>query len=390
MAEDGLALTDLEREAVGRARALSEAEIAPHAGAWERAGMALPRAVFRAYAEAGLCGLEVSRRRGGSGLGYRCKIAVAEAMARTCMPSAFALNLAQGMATRIEREGSDSQIRRHLPALLRGERVAAIALSEPCGGSDFSAIATRAVAVPGGWRLDGTKAWVTNGTHADLALVYAQTEPGGGAAGIASFLVDLHAAGVSRTPDAPLVGGHAMGAATIALEGVFVPDEELFAPPGQAFKRALNGITGARVHVAAMACGIVAGSLAVAVDHCGARRSFGRPLLDHQGLRWILADVATALEAARGLTYRAAGLIAEGADATLAAAQAKRFSADMALSGVAACMQAMGAVGLRADLPFGRHLVAARIAAYVDGTTEMMRDRIGASLAKRYGGAAAR
>lgn len=390
MAEDELTLTDGEREAIGRARALAEAEIAPHAAAWERAGTALPRSVFQAYAEAGLCGLEVSRQRGGSGLGYRCKIAVAEAMARTCLPSTFALNLAQGMATRIAREGSEGQIRRHLPALLRGERVAAIALSEPDAGSDFSAIATRAAPVPGGWHLDGTKAWVTNGTHADLALIYAQTELGGGAAGIASFLVDLHAAGVSRTPDAPLVAGHAMGAATISLEGVFVADEDLFAPPGQAFKRALTGITGARVHVAAMACGIVAESIALAVDHCGARHSFGRPLLDHQGLRWSLADVATALEAARGLTYRAADLIAAGADATLAAAHAKRFSADMALSGVAACMQAMGGAGLRADLPFGRHLAAARIAAYVDGTTEMMRERIGASLAKRYGAAAAR
>ena len=126
--------------------------------------------------------------------------------------------------------------------------------------------------------------------------------------------------------------------------------------------------------------------LACAVDHAGERHSFGRPLLDHQGLRWGLADVATSLEAARALTDRAARLIAAGADATLAAAHAKRFCADAALSGVSACMQAMGAAGLRADLPFGRHLAAARIAAYVDGTTEMMRDRIGASLAKRYGG----
>ncbi len=386
MAEDALAPTGRERDAVLRAQALARAEIAHHAARWEREATALPRAVFRAYAEAGLRGREVSRERGGAGLGYPTKIAVAEAMARTCMPSAFALNLAQGMATRIEREGSQSQIRRWLPDLVSGGRIGAISLSEPGAGSDFSAITTRAELVPGGWRLDGAKAWVTNGTHADLALVYAQTQPDGGAAGIASFLVDLHAPGVSRAAEAPLLGGHAIGAAALILEGVFVPADDLFAPAGTAFKRALTGITGARVHVSAMACGIVAECLACAVDHAGKRFSFGRPLLDHQGLRWSLADVATSLEAARTLTDRAARLIAAGGDATLAAAHAKRFCADAALSGVSACMQAMGAAGLRADLPFGRHLAAARIVAYVDGTTEMMRDRIGTSLGKRYSG----
>ncbi len=389
MDADGLPLTDREREAVQRGRALARSEIAPHAAAWEHAGSALPRSVFRAYAEAGLMGLEVSGARGGSGLGYLCKIGLAETMARTCLPSTFALNLAQGMATRIAREGSESQVRRHLPGLVRGERIGAISLSEPGAGSDFSAIATRAERVAGGWRLYGTKAWVTNGTHADLALVYAQTEPGSGASGIASFLVELRAEGVSRAADAPLIGGHAIGAATIALDGAFVADDDLFAPPGQAFKRALTGITGARIHVSAMVCGIVADSLAQAVDHVRMRHSFGRPLIEHQGLRWSLADVATGLEAARGLTYRAAHRIVAKADATLAAAHAKRFSADMALAGVAACMQAMGGVGLRADLPFGRHLAAARIAAYVDGTTEMMRDRIGADLARRRGGPSA-
>lgn len=386
MEADGLPLTPPEREAVQRGRALALSAIAPHAAAWEHAGSALPRAVFQAYAEAGLMGLEVSGARGGSGLGYLCKIGLAEAMAGTCLPSTFALNLAQGMATRIEREGSESQVRRHLPALLRGARIAAVSLSEPGAGSDFSAIATRAERVPGGWRLHGTKAWVTNGVHADLALVYAQTEPGSGAAGIASFLVALEAAGVARAADAPLVGGHPIGAATIVLDGAFVADDDLFAPPGQAFKRALTGITGARVHVSAMACGIVADSLARAIAHARVRHSFGRPLIDHQGLRWSLADVATDLAAARALTYAAAERIAAATDATLAAAHAKRFSADMALSGVAACMQAMGGAGLRADLPFGRHLAAARIAAYVDGTTEMMRDRIGADLARRRGG----
>ena len=329
--------------------------------------------------------LEVSAASGGRGASFFCKVAVAETVARRCLPSCFALINAQGSATRMERDATVEQARRYLPRLMTGALVCAPALSEPGAGSDFAGIATTAVKVPGGWRLDGAKAWLTNGVHADLAVVYAQTEPGAGAAGIASFLVDLRGAGVARAPAYELCGGHAMGAAEIRLRDVFVPDGDLFAPAGRAFKSALRTVSAARTHVAAMACGIVADALERAVGYAHERRSFNRPLIEHQGLRWDLADVATELEAARGLACRAAHLVARGADATLAAAQAKRYAADMAVRAVSACMQAMGAIGLRADEPFGRHLAAARIACYVDGTTEMQRDRIGASLRARYG-----
>ena len=375
-----------EQALVAAAEAFTARAIAPEAGRRETEGQALPRDIIREWSDLGLNALQVSTERGGRGASYLCKIRIATAVARTCMASAFALINAQGSVTRVEREGSADQIRRYLPGLMSGEIVCAPSLSEPGAGSDFAAIATRAERVEGGWAITGTKGWVTNGAGADLLVLYAQTELGSGARGIASFLVDLHRPGVTRAAPYRLMGGGAIGAAEISFAGVFVPDDDLFAPPGTAFKRALTSITGARTHVAAMVCGIVEDSLARAVDHAGGRQAFGRPVLDHQGLRWMLTGVATELEAGRLLVNRAARLIEEGRDAVLEAAQAKSFMADMALRNVATCMQAMGAIGLAADQPFGRHLAAARIAAYVDGTTEMQRDRIGAYLATRYGG----
>ena len=340
--------------------------------------------MLREYASLGLAAVQVSEAGGGGGGGYFAKIRIAETFAAACWPSAFALNLMQGGVTRMEREGSPAQIARYLPALVTGDLVCVPALSEPAAGSDFGAIATRARKIAGGWALDGEKAWVTLGAQADLLVMYAQTEAGSGAKGIASFLVDLHAPGIERSVG-PVIGGAALGMATIRLSDVRVTDADLFAPPGQAFKRGLRGVTGARVHVAAMICATVETALRTATGYAATRGAFGKPILDQQGLRWQLADVATELEAARLLTYRAAHTVAADGDAQVEATFAKKYAAEMAGRGIAACMQAMGAEGLRPVHGLGRHLVSARLAAYADGTTEMQAERIGAALRARYG-----
>jgi alkylation response protein AidB-like acyl-CoA dehydrogenase len=383
-------LTDAERGFVASAATLTERVIAPQAAAWDRDGTHLPRSVVAEWAGLGLNALLVTSARGGSAASYFAKVAVAETLAQACFASAFALTLIQGSVTRMEREGSAAQIARYLPGLMSGALICSPALTEPGAGSDFAAISTRAVKVPGGWRLDGEKAWVSVGAIADMLVLYAQTEPGADAAGIASFLVDLHGPGVTRLAPAAVIGGAAIGACGVRLEGVFVAEADLFAPPGRAFKRALRSITGARTHVAAMVCAMVETALRVAVDYAETRHSFGQPLLRHQGLRWQLAGVATELEAARALTDRAVHIVAGGGDPQIEAAFAKKYAAEMAGRSIAACMQAMGAEGLRPDHGLGRHLAAARIAAYVDGTTEIMTERIGAALVARYGSAGER
>ncbi len=383
----GLPLTAAEQSLLERAVQFTRRVIAPAAAVWDAAGVALPRAVVQEWAALGLNALQVSAAHGGGGAGYFAKIAVAQAVAGTCMASAFALNLAQGSVTRMEREGSPEQIARYLPGLMSGALICSPALTEPGAGSDFAAITTRAVKVPGGWEIDGEKAWISNGALADLLVLYAQTDPALGSKGIASFIVDVHAAGVERLPLYALIGGGAFGAAGFRLRRVRVADEDLFAPPGEAFKRGMRGITGARTHVSAMVCAMVAAALRTAVDYAARRQAFGRALLGHQGLRWQLAAVATELEAAQLLTRRAVEIIAAGGDATTEAALAKKFAGEMATRSVAACMQAMGAEALRPEHGLGRHLTAARIAAAVDGTSEMMSERIGAVLQDRYGSA---
>jgi alkylation response protein AidB-like acyl-CoA dehydrogenase len=147
--------------------------------------------------------------------------------------------------------------------------------------------------------------------------------------------------------------------------------------PGEAFAKALGSINAARTHVAAMCCGVVGEALAIANDYARHRKAFGQPLIEHQGLRWKLADIATDLEAARLLTYRAANLVESGGDAISAAAMAKKVSVEMATRCLPECMQVLGANGLRSDYPIARHMLAAKIAAFADGTNEIQKDRIG-------------
>ncbi len=375
---------DLEERTLLDAAARFRCEhVAPRAAAWERA-REVPREALSAAARLGLTGIEVPRALGGQGAGFIAKARIAEELARSCMAFAFSLLNTQNVAERIARQGSPVQIERYLAPLLSGELVGGTSLTEPQAGSDFPAITTTARRAAGGWVLDGEKAWLTNAAVADVIIVYAKTDAAAGNDGMAAFLIDTRRPGFERRPPYGIMGGHAIGAGGFRLRNFRVEDDALFYPPGQAFKHALAGINGARTYVAAMCCGMVAESLRVALDYATRRHAFGKRLLDHQGLRWSLANVATELEAARLLAYRAAELIARGEDAVLAAAQAKKFAVEMAQRRLGDCMQAMGAEGLRETYPIGRHIACARIAGYIDGSTEMQNERIGALLERTY------
>ncbi len=376
-------LTEEERSLLAATARFGRDYVAPRAAAWERA-REIPLDAIKAGAAIGLTGIEVPRPLGGQGAGFLCKMLIAEELAQHCMAFAFSVLNTQNQATRIARDGKPEQIERHLRPLLSGDLLGCAALTEPGAGSDFPAIATTARRVEGGWVLDGEKAWITNAAVAGSILVYAQTDAAKGNAGIASFLVDAGKPGFERGAAYALMGGHAIGAAGFRLRDYRAGDADLFAPPGQAFRQALLSINGARTYVAAMCCGMVAAALRCALAYAARRHSFGQRLLEHQGLRWTLADVATDLEAARLLTYQAGQLIARGENAILAAAHAKKFAVRMAQQRLGDCMQAMGAEGLREHYPIGRHIACARIAGYVDGSTEMQNERIGSLLEKAY------
>jgi alkylation response protein AidB-like acyl-CoA dehydrogenase len=376
-------LSEGERALVARAGQFGRDYVAPRAMAWERA-RAMPEDALREAARQGLTAIEVPREQGGEGAGFVAKALIAEELARFCMAFAFSLINTQNAAQRIARQGTQAQIERYLKPLIAGERVGCTAITEPAAGSDVPAMTTLARRIEGGWVIDGEKAWITNAARADTILLFAKTDAAPGSAGIAAFLIDAATPGFERLPAYGLAAGHAIGVGGFRLRQFRVGEDALFYPPGEAFKRALNGINGARVYVAAMCCGMVAEGLKLALSYATRRHAFGKRLLDHQGLRWSLAEVATELEAARLLTYRAAHRVERGEDAVYAAALAKKFAVEMAGRNLPRCMQAMGAEGLREDCPIGRHLISARIAAYVDGTTEMQNERIGSYLLQYF------
>jgi alkylation response protein AidB-like acyl-CoA dehydrogenase len=372
-------LSTSERRLVDGARAFVSAHVAPKVEVWDR-GLADSRTVLPAAAAAGLLGLEVPVAQGGLGMSFGCKRQVAEVLAGADFGLAMSVINTHNVANHLARVAARDVAQRYLPGLLSGDRTGCTALTEPGAGSDFSAITTLARRVGDGWQLDGQKVWIVNGTHADVIVVYAQTEPASGARGIAAFVVDGCRSGFLRRPPADSSATRSMNAGGFVLQGYRAKANELLHPPGEAFKSALVSINGARVYVAAMCCGMVDESLRVASAFGAQRHTFGKSLHDHQGWRWTLADAAIDLAAARLLVDAAAALIDEGHDAQTAAAQAKVFATRMAARHIAALMHAMGAEGLREQHPLLRHLAAAQVATLVDGSTEMLLDRIAKDL----------
>jgi acrylyl-CoA reductase (NADPH) len=343
-----------------------------------------PGELLKRGCEAGLAGIEVPRAQGGRGLSFGARIRVAEILARADLPFAFAIINHHNVAQCIAAGGSDAALARYVPGMLSGELIGCWGMSEPGAGSDFTAIRTRATRVAGGWRLDGEKRWVANARGAALAMVFAQTAEHDSAGGIACFIVDLRTAGCARVDD-DIAGMAPAGIGGLRFDGCLVPEENLLHPPGSGFRQALAGVNRARVHVCAMASGLLHASLSDATRYCAQRQAFGKPLLEHQGLRWQLVDVAQTLEVMRMLTLRGVAAIEAGDDDVIvAAALAKKFSGEQCVPAVAACAQALGAEGTLAARGHARRLLAARAMCIADGSTEMMNERLGASLLQRY------
>ena len=367
----------IEQTLLEQTAAFAREVVAPAAARWERERR-IGRESFAQAAAIGLTRVELPQAWGGLGLPYSAKAKIADVLGAADFAFAMSLINTHNVAVKIARDAPAGVARRYVDDLVGGRRVGCTALSEPGAGSDFGAITTVATRVGGGWRIDGAKAWITNATEADVVILYAQTEPGAGARGIAGFLVDGQREGFVREPGFALAGQHAIGTGGFRLEGYLARDDEMLQPPGKAFKTALVSINGARTYIGAMCCGMVGEALRIASEFGERRTTFGKPLAQHQGWRWRIAEAASELAACRLMVAGAAAQIDAGADAQLAAAQAKLLSTRMAERQLPVLAQAMGAEGLREHYPFGRHLIGARVAGFVDGSTEMLLERISA------------
>lgn len=368
-------MTTREDELLERARCFASDVAGPEAAYWDETRTFDP-GIIKQAAALGLTGIQVAQELGGLALPYSCKAKLAEILAQADFGFAMSLLNTHNVAHKLERGASRDVAMRYIPDLLSGERLGSTALTEPGAGSDFAAITTTATRNADGWVLNGEKAWIINAAASDVFVLYAQTEPGSGARGIGAFLVDGRRDGFARSEPFRLASQSSIGAGGFSLKNYQVLEDEALQPPGEAFKSALHEINGARVYVAAMCCGMVARCLEIAGEYGQKRETFGKRLIQHQGWRWTLGEAEVELAAARLMVAEAARLIDDGVDAQFEAARTKIFATRMAERQLPGLAQLMGAEGLRDSYPFARHQLAARIASFTDGSTEMLLERI--------------
>lgn len=360
---------------VTAAHAFVREVVGPSLAAWDAAAT-YPRS---AVAASGLTGLFAPRDVGGLDLSFADGMAVFEELGRGDAALAFSLSMHNAVASAVARAGGPALRARWASRLATGDALGGFSLTEPQAGSDATAITTRGIETASGWRLSGHKAWVSLAGVADLFLVVAKTsgEPGHG--DIALFALDRGSGGVSF----PVV--YRKAAAHFLPIGEMVLDDapaELLVPAGHGMRAALAAIDVARCDIAAIANGLHAEALEIALRHARDRRAFGTSLLDHQGIGWMLADIATDLEAGRLLTRRAAELLGTP-EGPVAVAHAKRFCPDAALRAALAASEVLGAYGWLEERGPARLVAEAKMLTVVDGTTEICRIVIARDLARR-------
>jgi alkylation response protein AidB-like acyl-CoA dehydrogenase len=368
-----LTLTD-EQELVQRAaRDFATEKVLPRAAEIDEEGR-IPDELLREMGALGFMGTYVPERYGGSALDIVSNVLVIEEINRACASTGVALCTHISLAVDpILRHGTEEQKDKFLPKMARGERLGCFALSEPAAGSDAAAMRTTAKRDGDGWVLNGTKNFITNGSRADVAIVFAQTDPAQKHKGVAAFIIEKGTPGFSVGKLERKLGIRGSDTAQLIFENCRVPAANLLGEVGQGFKIALSTLDGGRISIAAQAVGIARACLEDSLAYAKQREAFGKKVADFQAIQWMLADMATEIDAARLLTWRAAALKDAGEDHVLAAAQAKLFASDIAVKASRDCVQIFGGYGYLKDFPAERHYRDAKITEIYEGTSEIMK-----------------
>jgi len=354
-------------------RDFAQREIAPIAAELDR-DPRFPRPTLRKMGEMGLLGILTPEDYGGLGLGYLAFAVLLEEIAAADASHATIASVTNGMPQAlILAHGSEAQRRRWLPRLAAGEAIGAFCLTEPHAGSDAAALRTQARRVQGGYRLDGSKAWITAGGEADIYLVLAKTDPDAGARGITAFVLERETEGLSFGAPERKLRQHAATTTSVRFDRAFVPDDQRLGEEGQGFVMAMAALDGGRVGIAAQALGIARAAFHAAAGYAEEREAFGRPIREFQGVGFKLADMATRIEAARLLTHRAAWVLDRGARATKEVSMAKLSASEAAVWVCDAAVQVFGGYGYSADYPVERYLRDARVTTLYEGTSEIQR-----------------
>ncbi|MEU5778563.1 acyl-CoA dehydrogenase family protein [Streptomyces venezuelae] len=371
--------TDEARDLLSLVRDIAQREIVPKAAEEEDAGR-FPRELFTLLSESGLLGLSYDSEFGGGDQPYEVYLQVLEELAAARLTVGLGVSVHSLSCHALAGYGTKEQRKDHLPAMLGGGLLGAYCLSEPAAGSDAASLRTKAVRDGDDWVISGTKAWITHGGVADFYTVLARTGADG-ARGITAFLVPGDAEGLSAAVPEKKMGMKGSPTAQINFDGVRIPDSRRLGDEGQGFAIALSALDSGRLGIAACAIGVAQAALDEAVGYATERRQFGRPIADFQGLRFMLADMATQIEAGRALYLSAARLRDAGRPFAKQAAMAKLLCTDAAMKVTTDAVQVLGGYGYTADFPVERLMREAKVLQIVEGTNQIQRMVIARHLA---------
>jgi len=361
-------------------RELADAELAPKAARYEREER-FPREVFRILGDAGLLGLPFGEDVGGGGQPYEVYLQVVEELAARWASVALGVSVHTLSCFPIDRFGTEAQRRDLLPDMVGGQLLGAYCLSEAHAGSDPAAMRASAKVSDGGWLANGEKAWVTHGGHADFYATFLRT-PDDGERGISCFHLTPDLAGFSAARPEEKMGLTGSTTAAIRLDDVPVPPDRLVGERGRGLSIALAALDSGRLGVSAVAVGLAQSALDVAVRYAGERTAFGRRIVEHQGVAFLLADMVAAVESARAMYLVAARRKDAGKDYSRQASIAKLVATDAAMKVTTDAVQVLGGAGYTREFPVERYMREAKVMQIFEGTNQIQRMVIGKSLAR--------
>ncbi|GAA2609830.1 acyl-CoA dehydrogenase family protein [Streptomyces tubercidicus] len=362
------------------AKDFTEREIAPYATAWDRAEQ-VDRGIVKKLGDLGFLGLTVPEEYGGSGGDHVSYALVTEELGRGDSSVRGIVSVSLGLVAKtLAAWGDEEQKRAWLPRLTSGEAVGCFGLTEPGTGSDAANLATRAVRDGDRYVLDGTKMFITNGTWADLVLLFARTGGAPGHQGISAFLVPADSPGLERREIHGKLGLRGQATAELVLDGVRVPAAAMLGPEGKGFSVAMSALAKGRMSVAAGCVGIAQAALDAALGYAGEREQFGKPIARHQLVQELISDISVDVAAARLLTWRVADLIDRGEPFATEASQAKLFASEAAVRSANNALQVFGGYGYIDEYPVGKLLRDARVMTLYEGTSQIQKLVIGRAL----------
>ena len=367
--EAAFELNEHQRQIGDLAAGIAQREIAPNIAQWDREHR-FPRELFTKLTQAGIMGLLVPEDYGGAGADYISYARAIEELARVDAGSAVTVSVHSMISMAILKLGNEEQKRHYLPRLAQEDTIAAFALTEPDAGSDAANIRANAKRVDGGYVLSGRKQWCTNGSFSTVIMGMFRTG-GPGSKGVTAFLIDNELPGVVIEKVTEKLGIHTSNTCDVAFEDVRVSDTAMLGEEGAGLSHALTALTGGRIGIAAQACGILAACLDASVKFAKERMAFGHPIGSFEGVSFKIAQMATDLDAARLLTYRAAALYDAGKPFATEASKAKYFASTAARKHAAEALQIHGGYGYTTEFPVERYYRDAKITEIYEGTSEI-------------------